>query len=643
MALNDIIPFQEAAGQVSNRISRIHFAKWLQRSHWIIGLVAIILVLALRQLWDWRSGEFRVVLALCFLWQATGLVISLLSRPKPLSALTIFDQKGHQKDQFSSAFFYLQGKSMTLGERLHVSRANKELHQAMERLPETLPLPNLSKTWILPLIALLFSASPLLRKAINPGDTALSEEMIQSVAAESERIRKATRDLTGLESLSELEKAELERLESSVNAAANEITNPEGQTAREVLTTLEARARAAEKLAEQLGLSNQEWASEGFVRELSQHADTADLAIGIRDKNPELVVTQSVAIANILGQNDIKREATDRFSIALERSIAKASHEDKTRPVGQRISNASQKLTAQQPKPAAVEFEELADHFQSVVQRDDARKKLEKLAAQLRASGSQISGSKLESLKKIAGNPKSLPEGLKPIETTPMAQQLQNLMAPQIPQPGQMSSPNIPTPGSLAKSPSGQEGDGNQPGGQGGQKGVMPPVPGQSPVPGSEDQSQGLAQQGGKEGAKDGGQGGMLSAPIPGADPEMDTPGAGLGGSAGGASTATPGGGGKDAGSATMEMFEDRSQVTKAEKESRVSTQINEGDSEFRAVATGKPQGEQARLNRKEILRNFINVEAEALDEQPLPLTRRNQVLRYFSEIRRQLEEPENK
>jgi len=641
VALTDIHPFQEAAGRVRNRITWIRFAKWIRDSHWIAGLIAIFLVLALRQFYDWRSGEMWVTLTFCLLWLITGLIISLLSRPDALHALSIFDQKGHRKDEFSSAYSYLEGVSLTLGQKLHVSRAKKELNHALERLPEVLPLPTLSKMWILPLIALLFSASPLLRKAVNPGDTALSEEMIESAAAESERIRKATRDLSGLEALNDQEKAELEKLESSVNVAANEIANPEGQTAREVLSTLEARARAAEKLAEKLGLSNQDWASEEFIRELSQHTDTADLAIGIRDKNPELVVSQSEAIANILNQTDIRRETIDRFSIALERSIAKATAEDQTRPVGERIGNASQKLTARETAPAATEFEELASHFRRVVQRDDARKKLEKLAAQLRASGSQISGSKLESLKKIADTPKSLPDGLKPIEATPMTQQLQNLMAPQMPQPGQMSGPNMPIPGSLAKSPPTQKPGGNQPGGQGGQKEMLAPVPGQAPVPGNGDQGQGLAQQDGKDAARDGSQGGMLSAPIPGADPGMEAPGAGLGGSPGGASAATPGGGGKDAGSATMEMFEDKSQIAKAGKESRVNTLLNEGDSEFRTVEGGKAQAEQSRLSRKEILKNFIDVEAEALDEQPLPLTRRNQVLRYFSEIRRQLEEPE--
>lgn len=600
-------------------------------------------MLGLRQFGEWRNGEIWVVLGLFLLWLLVGLIIGAVSRPDSLKALALFDQTGGWKDRFSSAFFFLKegGKSLTSGEELHVSRARRELDGAISQLPGTLPLPKLSKVWILPLIAVLFSVTPLLRKKINPGDTALTEEMIESAAAEADRIRKAARDLSGLESLNEEEKEELKRLESSVDVAAEEIGNPEGQTARDVLSTLESRARAAERLAERLGLSNEAWASEEFVRELSQHADTADLAIGIKDKNSDLVVEQSEAIAGVLKQDDIKRETVDRFTIALERSIAKATDDDEKRPVGEHIGNASQQMTARQPKSAAGEFDQLAKHFRRVIQREEAQKKLEKLAAQLRNSGSQISGSKLESLKKIADKPKPLPSGLKPIEAMPMAQQLQNLMAPQTPQPGQMGSGGMPIPGQLAQKPPGQPGGKD---GKSGEKGARPPIPGQPGKGEGGEKGQGLAMQPGKEGAGQGGLGGMLSAPIPGSSPGMDSPGAGLGGGGGeGGANANGAAGGDKAGSGTMEMYDQLSEITKADKESLISTQLNDGDSEFRSVEGGALKSEQAKLSRKEIVKNFIDVEEEALDEQTLPLTRRNQVLRYFSEIRRQLEEPEGK
>jgi hypothetical protein len=219
----------------------------------------------------------------------------------------------------------------------------------------------------------------------------------------------------------------------------------------------------------------------------------------------------------------------------------------------------------------------------------------------------------------------------------PMAQQLQNLMAPQTPLPGQMSGPNMPIPGSLTPTPKGQDPGNNQTG----DKGVLAPIPGQAPGGKDGDKGKGLAMNTGKDGNQQGsGAGGMLTAPIPGLNPGMNAPGAGLGGVPG-AGSAPGAGGGKDAGSGTMDMFEQKSEITAANKESRVATQLNEGDSEFRTVEGGAVKSETAKLSRKEIVINFIDTEEEALDEQTLPLTRRNQVLRYFSEIRRQLEEAE--
>ena len=646
----DITPFQEAASRVRVRIGQIAFANWLKKSHWIAGCGALAAVVALRHFADWRSGEVWVVSGLIFTWLIAGWIISLAARPAPLRALAIFDRNGNWKDRFSSAFFFLQdgkkSKDLCEGEKLHVTRAHQELRNALGSLPQSLPMPALSKVWILPALALAFAFTPFLRKGIQPGDSLLSEEMIRSAALEAEHIRRATRDLDGLESLTAGERDELEKLESSVEAAAGEISEPEGQTARQVLSTLESRARAAERLAERLGLHDDAWASEELLRELSQHADTADLAVGIRDKNPRLVADESEKIAGILKNDDIKRETADRFTIALERSASKASDEDATRPVGERIGNASRKMTARQPKTAAREFEELAKHFRQAEQRQVAQKKLLKLAEQLRNSGSQISGSKLESMKKIADAPKRLPEGLQPIEAMPLARQLQNLMAPQIPQPGPGNAVPMPIPGSLGQGPKGNGPNNGKD--QENQPGAMTPIPGQAPGQGHGEKGKGIAGAGtGKN--RDGqpnrqnGQGGLLNAPIPGTAPDSQLLGSNLGnGSSSGSGTSSGAGGGNEAGSATMDMFEQRSEIAKAQRESRVAAALNkEGDSQFRSVDGKGSRTEKARRGRKEIVTDFIDVEEAALEERTLPLSRRRQVLRYFSEIRRQLETKE--
>lgn len=642
--------FEEAARRLQKRFGGIAMAHWLVRGHIWIGIAGVILVVGLRQFWEWRSGESWAVLVLILAWLVVGVVISWMRLPDFFTALSRFDRAGQWRDQFSSAYFFVtdrrdQGESLSAGERLHVSRAREDLGEKLPEAGRILPFPDLRKVWILPAVALVFSVTPWLRKELSPSEMTLTEEMVKSAAGEADRIRMAAKGLSELGSLSEEEKEELEKLESDVELAADDIGNSVGQTAGEVLSSLETRARAAERLAEKLGLSNgDEWASEEFVRELGQHADTADLAIGIKDRNPELVADQADAIAGVLMREDLKRETADRFAIALERSMSRATDDDRKKVVGERIGNASGNLTARQPAGAGAEFEALAGHFRRVRQRDEAREKLEELAEQLRSSGSQISGSKLENLKKIADSAGSgnLPEGLQPIESTPMATQLQNLMAPQVPQtnqPGGMSGTPMPIPGSLGQ-------NGNTPGqGQGGQgegqkgeagEGVMAPIPGQPGTrPGGE--GQGLATgPAGKNGEGMGG--GMLMAPVPGSSPGQNVPGSGLGGASAGQGQGQ--GGGDKAGSGTMAMFEQEGNLTEAEKEARIDATINEaGDSEFRAVEGQSGRTETATRSRREIASSFIDVEESALDEKSLPITRRNQVLRYFSEIRRQLEE----
>jgi hypothetical protein len=52
----------------------------------------------------------------------------------------------------------------------------------------------------------------------------------------------------------------------------------------------------------------------------------------------------------------------------------------------------------------------------------------------------------------------------------------------------------------------------------------------------------------------------------------------------------------------------------------------------------GEARAEQATRTRQEVMADFIAVEEQALDEQSLPLSRRQQVLRYFSALRAQFE-----
>jgi hypothetical protein len=88
-------------------------------------------------------------------------------------------------------------------------------------------------------------------------------------------------------------------------------------------------------------------------------------------------------------------------------------------------------------------------------------------------------------------------------------------------------------------------------------------------------------------------------------------------------------------------MEDAKSDLLKAKSDSEVvATAGKEGDSTVRSVE-GEARAEQATRTRQEVMADFIAVEEQALDDQSLPLSRRQQVLRYFSALRTQFEKAE--
>ncbi|MHC4503262.1 MAG: hypothetical protein ACYTFI_08160, partial [Planctomycetota bacterium] len=80
---------------------------------------------------------------------------------------------------------------------------------------------------------------------------------------------------------------------------------------------------------------------------------------------------------------------------------------------------------------------------------------------------------------------------------------------------------------------------------------------------------------------------------------------------------------------------------TKAMKASRsgvVAPEANaNGESMARRIDAGS-HGEEAARDFRQLAMRTIQDEEDALDEEPLPLSRREQVLRYFTGLRRQIE-----
>lgn len=625
---------------MKSRLGLVRFADWVRMSHWAVALVAVVVVVFLRRANEWRSGEIWVAVGILGLWLAAGWLVSRLRRPDSLKALAILDERGGWKDCFSSAWAFLTDSDgeKDQGTRLHLSRAEKILPDAVSGLRQSLPVPSLKWAWALPLLAIVFAMSPMFRRGLDAGDALLTGDMQEAAAGQADVLKGEGDKIAGLDSLSKEERERIEKLRAEVNDTAENLTDTDGQTATEVLEALETRARAAEKLAESLGAANEDWASDAMLAEMSQHPDTADLALAIKDKQAEPAADESEKLFQVLDDVEIKRETSDRITAALDRTMEQATEEDRTRPVGERVGNASTKLLDQQPKTAAREFEELAKYFRVVKNRENAREKLEELAGKLRDAGSQISGSKLQKMQKLASSekkPGNAPQGLKPLDSNPLANQIQNMTAPQTMQPGQAGAP---APGK-------------------GKKGQATPVPGApqngkgkensqqalaAPVPGTElsgGKGKGGAGQGndGKEKGK--GNGRLLSAPVPGMAPGSQSAAASLGASGQGQGNGSQGG--DQAGEGTAELVDSPSDILKAARDSKVVAQVNkDGDSTTRAVEGGA-RTEEATLSRQEVMAEFIAVEEQALDGQPLPLTRRNHVLRYFSALRKEFEKPD--
>ena len=613
------------------------------------AVATALAVVSLRRFAGWQAGEWVVASGMLVLWLVFLFVIALVRRPLPRSALYLLDRAGGWKDCFSSAWEFLNQSNPTEAEQLHLQRAGALLSNAQAQVKTIFPAPAMGWGWLLPLLAVALSFTGWLRPVPDSFDLELTGEMREAAALQSGELEREAARLKELRSLSEEEGKELEDLGAQVDAMAEDLAKAEGLTAGELLESLEERARAAEKLAEKLGLSSNEWASPEMLEEMARHPDTADLSMFIKDKVAEGAAGEATRIQSVLADDGITSETQERHTLAMESIMGHATENDRGRPVGERIGNASRKLLDAQVKPAAREFEELAKHFQELAAREEAREKLEELAASLREAGGEISGSELRKMEEeaqTAASGEGSPEGLQSLDSgaspsapgaLPGIQELaigesgtKQEQGQSQAQTGDASGEKVPVPGS--EPGKGEGGDQNSKG----EQTFSAPVPGEKP---SGDQSgSGLGASDQSREGKD--KGGMLSAPIPGMDPGQSAPGAGL--ALGNGASSQSGQGGDQAGTGTAELVDSPSELIKAKGDAEVIAQRGrEGESSIRSVE-GEVRAETTTRSKQEVLTEFLEVEEQALDEQSLPLSRKQQVLRYFSALRAQFEKTDS-
>jgi hypothetical protein len=638
-----------AASQVKIRLALSRFAEGVRRSSLPVAGLTLLTVLFLRLGREWRAGEWIVASGIVAAWLLVLALLSFTRLPGTPDLLRLLDQVGSWKDRFSSAWEFLQSPLLNEAKKLHLDRSQTLLPKALDEFAATYKIPRTRGVLIAIIAALAFAFSPWFRIPPDSRDLELTDGMKDAAALQAEALLREAARIETPDNLSEEEKAELEALRKQVQSVAEKLADADGLTAGEMLESLESQARAAEELSEKLGLFTDAWASEAMLSEMSQHPDTADLSLTIRDKAATEAAGEATALKELLTDEGITADAQDRMTRALEAIMQAAEDEDLVLPVGERFGNASRKMLESQPLQAARAFEELAKHFREIAGREASQEKLKELAESLREAGSEVSGSeleKMESLAQAAADGQKAPAGLQSLDSgaprkmneggsnpAPAAGEQQGIppsTAMKIPGAEQASSgEKAPQPGAAPG-----QGDSGTKDGKGEQS-FSAPVPGEASPDGKSGSGLGMSDK-----AKDGaGEGGMLSAPIPGMEPGDASPGAGL--SLGSGQSSQSGQGGDQAGTGTAELVDQESEGLKATGDSKVVTQAGkEGESTVRSIE-GEAKQESATRSRQEVIADFIAVEEQALDDQSLPLSRRQHVLRYFSAIREQFERAE--
>lgn len=591
---------RRAAAAVRRRLFHAHFLRGLDRLWWL-PLAGLAGTLALAH-GGHALAAVPVAVSLV-LWAALAVVLGLRGRPDAYRALAAWDRAAGRAGLYSSAFAFLEeGQAGDPGRALHLERASARVESDLRRLPLDVPLPAAPRRWWV--VALLGAAlaAPWPRGTPVSPDASGAAGMQAAAQREARRLAAESVLPPHLEELTAEEKARLEQLKRSLEELRRDMARAAAQGPRELLSELEQRARQAEDLARELGAGDSAWASEQMLAEMRQHADTADLAQAIKGRDAGGGAVESRKLAALLDSPELTTEVRQRVDAALDRTLQKATAEDREKMVGQHVGEAQERLSAGEPKPAAAQFAQMAEKFQRMAEREAAQKQLQELAERLRQSGSSIMGQANRGLQKLAGGSSAAEgrTGAMP-DMTPLGQldstgaASETLPIPgldQMPQmkPGELPGRVIPGTGQLSKDAKALALiPGTQP--SGARLPVAIPIPGTAP-------GAGLIPGAGSAPGRAGAPGGTL-------------PGAGH----------VPGTGGGTQPSAAAAQGD----ITAAA--------LPEGESFVRMVE-GQPRSEAAVRSPRRTAAEFLQVEEEAFDEKALPPSRREQVRRYFQSLR---------
>jgi len=618
--------FGAAGAMVRSRLTRALWYDYLAASALPVFGAAVAAAVAARLLGGPSPGApYACLLAglLVAAWLAAARACARLGRPSAVEALAHWDERAGRNEQFLSAYCFetRADESRGEGERLHLKIALSRLGDERARLREHIPCRLAPRAGVAPALFVAFAGvvgSGLLDPGVYVEDARLDEAAKSAAREAGTEMAEAPDSLDSLEGLTPEELKRVEKLKASVEATAEALQKLKDETPREVLEDLERRAREAEGLAEALGNGDADILSEGVIAELERHADTAELAAALRAKDLGKISREAEKLAKKL-RGDPTVEEQGRLEDALSRALREASATDLRNTMGRGLAEALAELKKKRLLEAADKLSNISKKFARKQQRRRSRRQLQRLANRLRSAGQKMFGSSggLKQLKaQRYARRGSLRSGkLRPVGTLPPGMRRGARQ-------GRLGVPGQQTAGLPAGTPI-----------AGAQPGMGPtPVPGgpmgQAPVPG--------AAAGSMSGAP----------PIPGGGPgagagQTPVPGGGAGAAMSAAGTPQAGGGvgGLKAGHGTAPLGAAATRPTGASSMGVVNAAAGpDGEAYVRRIA-GAMNAEEAARGFSGVAMQLIMAEEDALDAEPLPLSRREQVLRYFMALRRQIQE----
>ncbi len=608
------VDFEPVARQVGLRLVMRRALSMANRTVLGVALISAASVVLVRQANPGGSAWWAawVVLAL---WAGGCGALAWWRRPDAYAALAHWDSVSQISGSLASALWFRGKGHVTPGEVLHLREASKILRSRLPNLKSEVPAGSVARTWAWLVLVPVIVGSGLGRRTLAWEDRPVTERMKEAAAALAE-------DLAQLQEKRKDDAvdppAETKGQLEEILADAQELLGKPGEaTTGELLNALEDRARQVENLAREFQ-GQGDWVPPEVLRELERHADTADLAEEIREQRAMGGANESERLAELVGT-----AASDRLRQALDASLGKAPADSADSPVMRHLTSAETHLESGERDQAAVDFQELSDHFRGLARRQEAREEMQALADQLRAGAEELAGATQEDQAGEANPSQTPPPGAESLAAqVPPSPSAGTATTPPPVAPGDAKSPSptgnaAPVPGQAGAPVPGQADapvpvPGTQTPPPSAALTLAAPVPGQTPPPGGALQSQ------------------TLSAPVPG-QPAPGAPGSTAG--------LQPG---LNAGEGTAPLVPAPTETMANAREDKVQAAMGtEGDSETRAVRSEQARAEAATREAKGGAAEFLSVEESSMDEQALPAGRRDQVRRYFNALRQSLETEE--